>query len=163
MTTAQYGDLVLRHLELQGTSLNSSEPQSDWTLPPAPQNNKLWKETWETKYEGVRDIHTAFVLIALYSNFTHVHTGEEGDAAFIKHPVPDSNMRLDEFDVNFSETQAEAEEFVVSKSLEQMHRCKAAAEQFLITCNKVLAASPYARKLGRERAPPPRTNLSYFV
>jgi len=27
-----------------------------------------------------------------------------------------------------------------------MHRCKASAEQFLVTCNRVLAASTYARK-----------------
>lgn len=29
---------------------------------------------------------------------------------------------------------------------EQMHGCKASAEQFLVTCNKVLAATPYAKK-----------------
>lgn len=113
-TKADLGDLVLRYLGLQGSS---PEPQKDWTLPPAPQNNKLWKETWEAKHEGARDIHTAFVLIALYSNFTHVHTGKKGDATLIKHPVPDSNIRLDEFDVNFGETQADTDAFVGMSSI----------------------------------------------
>lgn len=35
---------------------------------------------------------------------------------------------------------------ILKTTQEQMHRCKAAAEQFLVTCNKVLAASTYARK-----------------
>jgi len=111
LTKAQYENMVLRYLGLQGRS-TSSNAQADWTLPPAPQNNKLWKETWEAKHEGARDIHTAFVLIVLYHNFTHIHTGNAGDAAFIKHPVPDSDMRLDQFDVNFGETQADADGFV---------------------------------------------------
>lgn len=116
-TKVQLEDLALRLLALQGSPSNASEPQKDWTLPPAPQNNKLWKETWETKHEGTRDIHTAFVLIALYSNFTYVHTGKEDDATFIKHPAPGSDMRLDQLDVNFGETRAEADAFIGMDSI----------------------------------------------
>jgi len=62
--------------------------------------------TWEIKHDYAKDIHTASVLVALYRNFTHIHNGKETDATYIKHPVPNSGIRLDQFDVNFEETQA---------------------------------------------------------